>query len=362
MDFVNILRTYGILVNSEDKFQGESITIFYESQLGLYPSISKSGKMENGGIPQNGDLTKHLEKASKDLEKIIPSKSFNGLGVIDWEKWRPTWEFNWEPLRIYQTKSLELAKELNPTMNDTAIENAAIFQWEKSSRSYMLETLYLTKKMRPNARWCYYLFPDCYNYEGKKPKDFQCSTGIRRGNDKLAWLWEASTAICPSIYVHANHIDRYTFEQRTWRDNEKLREAHRVAPKEAKIFPYINYFYKELIPKDDMWRMLAQVAASGSDGAVIWGSSESVESENRCKNLREYIISILGPAAEKVAWKSNLCAKEICNGRGRCTWPNDDYAKAWRLFTDSNVTSFYAGDITCRCSGSFAGRFCERTV
>lgn len=52
MSFAPLLRTYGIQVNDGDKFQGNRVTIFYESQLGLYPRILKNGKMENGGIPQ----------------------------------------------------------------------------------------------------------------------------------------------------------------------------------------------------------------------------------------------------------------------------------------------------------------------
>nr|CUH74573.1 hyaluronidase precursor [Cupiennius salei] len=359
IDYVKLLSTYGIQVNDGGKFQGNQVTIFYETQLGLYPRILKSGKMENGGIPQRGNFEKHLEKASTDLQKVIPWKEFSGLGVIDWEAWRPTWEFNWEPLRIYQTESIKRAKELHPTANDSAVKEIAERQWEDSAKLYMLETLRLAKKLRPQAPWCYYLFPDCYNYVGKKPKDFQCSASIRKGNDKLSWLWKDSTALCPSIYVYESQLDRYSFEQRTWRDNEKLREALRVATRTSKIYPYVNYFDKELIPEQEVWRMLAQAAAVGGSGAVIWGSSAAVASEELCKSLKQYIIETLGPAAEKVAWRSDLCSKEICNNQGRCTFPDDDYANAWKLFTDDTV-KFYAGNITCRCSENYSGRFCEK--
>lgn len=52
MDFINLLKTYGIRANNGDNFQGENVTIFYEAQLGLYPRILKTGKFVNGGIPQ----------------------------------------------------------------------------------------------------------------------------------------------------------------------------------------------------------------------------------------------------------------------------------------------------------------------
>lgn len=107
-----------------------------------------------------------------------------------------------------------------------------------------------------------------------------------------------------------------------------------------------------------MWRVLAQAAAIGSDGAAIWGSSSSVSSKKHCKELFQYIMDSLGPAAEKVAWRSNLCSKNICNSRGRCTFLNDDYAKAWRMFIDDSE-AFYAGDIACRCSEKYSGRYCN---
>uniref|UniRef100_A0A482Z6I3 Hyaluronidase n=1 Tax=Phidippus regius TaxID=1905328 RepID=A0A482Z6I3_9ARAC len=362
IDFISLLQIYGIRANLGDKFQGDNITIFYEEQLGLYPRILKTGKFENGGIPQNGDLEKHLKKASKDLKKVIPSEDFDGLGVIDWEAWRPVWEFNWEPLRIYQTKSIEEVKKQQPNIKNSMIQETARQQWELSTKLYMLRTLQLAKERRPKARWCYYLFPDCYNYNGKRPKDFQCSTSIRKGNDKLSWLWKESTAVCPSIYVHKSQLDHYTFEERTWRDNEKLKEAFRVASDKAKIFPYINYFSDKLLPGEEFWRMLAQTAASGSNGAVIWGASASVASENHCKNLKRYIKDVIGPAAEKISWRSDLCSKQICHGKGQCTFPNDEYAKAWKLFTDDDTKNFYAGDITCRCFENYKGRFCSENL
>lgn len=76
----------------------------------------------------------HLKKANMDIERVIPLKNFSGLGIIDWESWRPIWEFNWVPLRIYQMKSIELAKELNPTANASFVLQIAKSQWEKSSK------------------------------------------------------------------------------------------------------------------------------------------------------------------------------------------------------------------------------------
>ncbi|XP_076352874.1 hyaluronidase-1-like [Tachypleus tridentatus] len=103
------LRKFGVLVNTAEKFRGDSITIFYAKDLGLYPRIEE-GSYINGGHPQLSDMNKHLEKAKNDIETKIPSKDFDGLAVIDWESWRPVWEYNWGGFRQYQTISRELVK------------------------------------------------------------------------------------------------------------------------------------------------------------------------------------------------------------------------------------------------------------
>lgn len=58
---VNIeLEKYGILTNSNQTWNGEVITVFYNGQLGLYPyyrNDNKSSKV-NDGLPQVSDLVK----------------------------------------------------------------------------------------------------------------------------------------------------------------------------------------------------------------------------------------------------------------------------------------------------------------
>lgn len=64
---------------------------------------------------------------------------------------------------------------------------------------------------------------------------------------RISWLWGESTAICPSVYLKENHLKDYSFKQRTWKDNGKLKEALRVASPKAKIYPYVNYFLENEI-------------------------------------------------------------------------------------------------------------------
>ena len=50
------LSAFDIVVNKDQKWCGEYIVIFYNTQLGLYPYLDSNGKTFNGGLPQVVDL------------------------------------------------------------------------------------------------------------------------------------------------------------------------------------------------------------------------------------------------------------------------------------------------------------------
>lgn len=226
----------------------------------------------------------------------------------------------------------------------------------------MLETLRLAQNMRPNSVWCYYLFPDCYNYNGKTPQEFQCPPIVITGNDELNWLWSEIKAVCPSLYIAEGYLQKYTFEQRTWYVNGRLKEAMRVAPN-SQLHPYVGYGYGitpgAMVPEDDFWRILAQAASAGSSGAVIWGASATLRSREKCELLEKYVNDILGPSVVTVKGNAERCARTVCNGKGRCTWPNDPNVEAWRAYLDESQRPFQKSDITCRCVEGYIGRYCD---
>ena len=50
------LSAFDIVVNKDQKWCGEYIVIFYDTQLGFYPYFDSNGKAFNGGVPQVVDL------------------------------------------------------------------------------------------------------------------------------------------------------------------------------------------------------------------------------------------------------------------------------------------------------------------
>lgn len=198
------LRVFDIVANQNETLSGPNITIFYHTHLGLYPYYSHERLPVNGGLPQNQSLVKHLGKAHADIVNLIPCRDFRGLAVIDWENWRPQWVRNWGSKDIYRNKSKELTRSLHPQWPKSKVEKEAKEHFERAGQSFMNSTLLLAKRLRPDGLWGFYLFPECYNYGYKQhPRRYtgECPSVEHVRNDHLMWLWRASTALYPSIYL-----------------------------------------------------------------------------------------------------------------------------------------------------------------
>lgn len=198
------LSVFDIIANLNETLSGPNVTIFYHSHLGYYPYYSSSGVPINGGLPQNQSLPKHLSKARADIDKLIPHKDFRGLGVIDWENWRPQWVRNWGAKDIYRNKSKEHIRKLHPNWPESKVEKEAKENFERAGQAFMNLTLALAEGRRPHGLWGFYLFPDCYNYGYKQhPQRYtgECPNVEHLRNDHLMWMWKQSTALYPSIYL-----------------------------------------------------------------------------------------------------------------------------------------------------------------
>lgn len=137
----------------------------------------------NGGVPQEGDLKKHLEMFRKHLVTQIPDDSFSGVGVIDFESWRPIFRQNWASLEPYKTLSIKLERERDPISSDAIIKKEAKHRFEKYGRMFMEETLRMAKKLRPRAIWGYYGYPHCFN-QSPGQRTAHCSHQTMAENDE----------------------------------------------------------------------------------------------------------------------------------------------------------------------------------
>ncbi len=73
---------WGMSQNYGDEFRGDRIALLYDP--GWFPALLEANVgsdlvRRNGGVPQDGDITKHLEIFEQQIEtKFIPDRNFAG--------------------------------------------------------------------------------------------------------------------------------------------------------------------------------------------------------------------------------------------------------------------------------------------
>ncbi|XP_050554222.1 uncharacterized protein LOC118279116 isoform X2 [Spodoptera frugiperda] len=303
--FDDLYEKYGIIQNTDDTFRGDKISILYDP--GDFPALlrnSTSGeiKYRNGGVPQEGDLIEHLDTYQQVLEQSIPDKDFNGVGIIDFESWRPVFRQNFGDLTPYKDMSYEIEKQRHWWWKKEWIQEEAKRRFEAAGREFMQATLALSKKMRPRAIWGYYGFPYCFNMASNNMKE-TCADKVNQENDRISWLWQESTALYPSVYSSASLSTR----QLAALIRGRVKEAARMVRGGAPILPYFWYRYRDsgFLNKTDLYVALNTFYKSNASGFIIWGSSNDVNTVDKCNKLREYVTSVLGPAIAKYT-KQNM--------------------------------------------------------
>ncbi|XP_072136943.1 hyaluronidase-1-like [Mobula birostris] len=316
------LDIFDIILNQNDSFIGQNITIFYEDKLGFYPHYTDSGVSVNGGTPQNSSLKNHLMKAKVDVEKLIPLKDFDGLSVIDWESWRPLWSRDWDQKNIYQKKSKQLVQKRHPDWSEKQVAKQAQIEYEHAAMDFMVQTLRLSKVLRPWGLWGYYGFPCCYNDKFTKNYTGKCPGIEMKRNDQLSWLWKESIALYPSIYLnHWHRITQSTERFVHYRIKEAMRLAQRGANYSLPVLPYARIVYvntTDFLTETDLVHSIGESVAMGAAGIVLWGNKDFVRSQESCLALKEYISGLLGNYIVNITNSAIICSSVLCNNHGRC--------------------------------------------
>lgn len=193
------LSRFGIVQNKDDAINGGNITLF--TDIGQFPQLdmsdpSDASKWINGGIPQLGNLTLHLEMVNKTITSTIPDPKFSGLAVLNFTAWKPLFQHNFNELHPYQVQSMAYVHRKHPDLNETEQREMAQKEFNKASRSFFKETLDLAHELRPGGRWGYIGYPYCYGLVG-----YYCDDMAVQENDLLQWLWDASTALYPRYFL-----------------------------------------------------------------------------------------------------------------------------------------------------------------
>eukprot|EP00729_Bicosta_minor_P010627 gene10627-4939_t len=154
-------------------YNGHAVNVY--GNRGIMPRINADGTMVNGGIPQRGNLTLHLDSFNAAWVKMIPDAGWEGYCLLDYEFFRADWNST-PDVRHLLRPGCKLGYYGYPR-NDlpTAAGNSPAF------KQYCKEHPF-----------------DCSfaGYGNNTAGDAQ-----RTINDNsLAWMWNAVDAVYPSIY------------------------------------------------------------------------------------------------------------------------------------------------------------------
>lgn len=134
---------------------------------------------------------------------------FPGIGIIDFESWRPVFRQNFGTLKPYQDLSYDIERKSHPFWPEQWVKNEAslinyqtkfqndVFvstssyhfqatrRFEESAVPFMRETLKMAKEARPLAKWGYYAYPYCFNMNGNN-KNPSCPENVVDENNRFA--------------------------------------------------------------------------------------------------------------------------------------------------------------------------------
>lgn len=241
------------------------VVCIYEHRLGLFPRIV-NGRNENGGIPQRTNLAAHLEKAKRDIEAAIPDANFSGLAVIDYEAWTPIWSRTGE---VYRAASREYTRQRNPTLSGDALEQKAKQEFYDAGTAVMVETIRLGKRLRPNAKWGFYGYPDQW-----RPQDML----------EIPWMWEECGAAYPAMYnlkygvktgeAGVGQIKHADFEN----DLKVMIDTSHSLTGNKPVYGFIWMRYHEvnrtyglqMLNPDDLEQIMNAPRALGAQGVIVW--------------------------------------------------------------------------------------------
>lgn len=262
-------------------FRGSQISILYDP--GNFPALlenSSSSKLvsRNGGVPQLGDLTRHLKEFRSQLDLLVPDKNNDGIIVIDFESWRPTFRQNFGVLKPYQSLSMQLEQNKSSyNIPKKELEKRATKEFESAGKTFMLESLREGKRLRPNARWGYYAFPYCFN--GRKNNPEQCPSEVTAENRDISWLFKNTDIILPSVYMSEKMPMDYRVKMVKGRVAEAKKMSMYSRPNNGQIYTYIRYCYTDTLnylEEHILINAMDAMVRGGSEGVILWGSSNDL--------------------------------------------------------------------------------------
>ena len=135
---------------------------------------------------------------------------------------------------------MDLVRQRHPSWSESLIEEIARVEYETAAQQIMEGTVLLVHKLRPKSSWGFYGFPNCYN--DKDGAAYNCSKLTVQRNDQISWMFESSSALFPSIYLHdTSHPNSTLFVK--YRLIEGFRHSKKLDGYFIPVYPYVRITY-----------------------------------------------------------------------------------------------------------------------
>ncbi|KAJ9446102.1 Hyaluronidase-1 [Diplonema papillatum] len=332
----------------------------------------------NGGIPQKGNLTLHLEKLREGAELWVPDPAWAMHGVLDFESWYPIFDYNTNAdsyhSRVYQEMSIEYAVEQDPTLRKKPVLllETARRQFEAAALEFFTETLKTLHAVRPNVAWGFYGLPSmpygvewCELGAGKVSECcvFNPALGplLREQNDRLGSIWRWSGALYPSAYLQpqgllpeplwaslkAGWVSAIANE--TCRLSVEYGSAATPSGDLAQVLPFYWPLYHNAttaVTAADVQLVVRNAYLPPlSTQVIIWNGGGST-----LPIMNEHFGPIDGETFRNATDSAQQCSARHCSGRGWCA----DAEDAFPFGAPPNAT-----DVECVCYKGSSGASCN---
>jgi len=297
------------LINDEDTI------MVYQHNFGIYPTLSASGEITNGGLPQNVDLREHLREVERDIDRLIP-EGFDGYVIIDYEEWHPFWE---DTAGRYRLLAIDQVRQQKPNWDDAKIERKARKDFEKAAKKYIQKTLDKGRKLRPDAKWGIWSYPK-----------------VRFRDNDARWLWKRHDAFFPAIYMYGMTVpDGVEPGMGEIRESDFIEDrlvgrvaySAELAEGEKEVMPVMRPWYSgnnddislryENLNAHDLSLVMEMPFQYGADGIVIW---DNVPNSSRAADFQDQLDYELAPEIRRILTSMGLPT----DGEENAVDPGDD--------------------------------------
>lgn len=289
------------------------VQVFYEWNTGIFPVAG----MHVVEMDENY-MTRHMDRLRQAVATQLPDANATGYGALDYEGWTPSWDFiinvpsNQGPLAHdldIKDDWKDYIRQYRPHLLTglTADLQEQVFAqtFNESARRFFLATLAECKRLRPNVKWGYYLYPPRRYYDYLRQD--RLVAWRERHRRELSWLYDAQDAFFPDIYslyytVESNpnyRIGQDSQEESAGYITGNIRETVEIANGRP-VIAFICHRYTvnaiqwqgQMCSERNMRNQIELPKLAGADGVAIW---DSITSEARFSEVQQYTTTMTVP-------------------------------------------------------------------